>query len=469
MALGLALHRQLREQEAEAVFDSALAQFDSASRADMTGLQTILREKDAKNYAALAGLSRVAADSMYWDVADPLRLTDVNEARTEFLSRVAYSDLRFSSDEFAQHGWRTDRGIVYIRYGPPPQIATFAPEGEERLGSDAIARVTTVWFYPATGLRFVFLGPPAMNYAAFASDFRSYADNARFLQPARFDNLGPLLNVDTVSVQVARFRADTGTGVDLSIFADIPTRRMLKDVDVTQATLETGLFISDGGRRTLVAARDSSVIRSDVRDSVTSRAWRRALPPGEYVYRIEARQAASGHAARGMAALQADAFPAGTLALSDVLVARRIVPRAAEPHSRSDFLVVPNASLTFAKRDTAYLYWEDYGLTRDSTGSARVRVELALHLTAIERDKMALVRAIGGLADAVGLTAEGDDRVVLRYDRTVPLDSRDRVPNYLALDLGDAPYGLYSIELKVTDLTSGRSATQQRSITVPRP
>jgi hypothetical protein len=138
------------------------------------------------------------------------------------------------------------------------------------------------------------------------------------------------------------------------------------------------------------------------------------------------------------------------------------------PRSRDDFLIVPNATLTFAPRDTAHLYWENYGVARDSTGSGRIRVELALHLRELERANVAMVRVIGGVADAVGLTPEGDDRVVLRFERTVALDSRDRVANYLALDLGDAPFGAYTLELTVTDLTNGRKTTTQRAIAVPR-
>jgi hypothetical protein len=171
-----------------------------------------------------------------------------------------------------------------------------------------------------------------------------------------------------------------------------------------------------------------------------------------------------------MAALDAVAYPSGTLSLSDILVARRIQarPSADGIRSRDDILIVPNASLTFAPQDTAHLYWEAYGLQHDSTGNGRVRVELALTLRRLERGRDPVMRVIGGLADIAGLTAEGDDRVVLRYDRTVALDATDRQANHLALDLGDAPAGAYTLELTVTDLVSGRRATQRRDLVVPR-
>ena len=468
MARALALHRVEREAEAEVTFDSALALLDSAERRDMTQLETVLRSGDAKRLNALTGSARAAADSMFWDLADPLRLTRTNEARVEFLARVTLADLRFSSPEFGQKGWQTDRGIILVRYGPPPRIATFAPEASSGRDPDVAGRVTTVWWYPATNMRFVFVGPPAMNYAFFGGDFRAVAENAREIAPIRFANVASL-KVDSVAVQIARFRGDAG-GIDVSFFADIPTRRMLRDVDVQQALLQTALFVGDGARRTVAEQHDSTVIRADARDSLTTRAWRRHLSAGEYVYRVEARQPASGKAARGMAGLSATAYPTGTLALSDILVARRIQQRPGAPgiRSRDDLLVVPNASLTFSPRDTAHLYWEAYGLQRDSTGNGRLRVELALTLRRLERGANPAVRVLGGLADIVGVSAEGDDRVVLRYDRAVALDASDRQANYLALDLGDAPAGAYTLELTVTDLTTGRRALQRRDLTVPR-
>ena len=473
-ALGLALHRTDRTHDAETVFDSALVRLDPDERRDMLGLQSVMRDEDAKAYRLLPDGARYQLDSLFWDRVDPLRLTPANEARVEFLSRVAYSDLRWTSPEFRTKGWQTDRGDAYIRYGPPPVVATFPPEVSNAALSDAMAKVTTVWWYPETKIRFVFVGPPAMNYASFAGDFRAYAENLRHVSPIRLDNLKASVRVDSVPVQIARFRADSGNAVDVSVFADIPTGRMLRDVDVQQSTVETALFISDGGRRDVVATRDSAVVRAATasRERLSGRSWRRVLPPGQYFYRVEAREAGSGRNARGAAPVELEAFPPGALATSDLLVARRIVPRASaggDPRGRGDFLIVPNGSMTYAPDDTLYLYWENYGLARDSSGNSRIRVELALRLTEILRPANFGARVLGGLADAIGTSAEGDDRVVLRYERTVSDGGRDRVPNYLALSLDHAPFGEYMIELTVTDLVTGRKTSRSRGVRVPQP
>ena len=471
MAHGLALHRLDREAEAAAAFEIALALLDPTDRRSMSGLENILRDEAARSYAKLGESERLAMDSSYWDISDPLRLTAVNEARLEFLARVAYSELRFSSPEFRVRGWETDRGVVYVRYGPPPLIATFSPEVSEIEGSDAIGRVTYVWWYPETKLRFVFIGPPAMNYAYFAGNFRSYSENARYLAPVRYDNLKASLRIDSIPVQVARFRADTGALTDMSIYADLPVGRMLSDIDIAQNSLETGLFVTDARRRTVASQRDTILTKVRESDVEMQRVWRRVIAPGDYIYRVESREHATGRSARALAPLEIDRFDPGAFALSDVLVADRIQPRnpAVAPRNRDDFLIVPNAAMRLAQKDTMYLYWEVYGATPDSTGTARLEVSLILSVAALDRGARIDARILGGIADAVGLSAKGDERVALRYQRSVAISPDDRIPNQLDVAIGDAPYGTYTLELTVRDLTSGKTATRQRVLTLPRP
>lgn len=479
MAMGLALHRLDRDAEAEPVFDSALALVPPIERRQMTGLATILREDRALAYDSSTAAARTALDSLFWDAADPLKLTPANESRIEFLARVAFADLRFSS-EFGDAGWRTDRGITHIRYGEPTRVATFAPETGETVGAEnTVGRVTTVWYYQPGNRYFVFTGPPAMSTAWFAGEFRAYAEDQREIAPVRFDNVTTALRVDSVPVQVARFRGAQGAGAtDVAFYADVPAGRLLRDVDVTQASIETAFFLSDGTRRSFDAARDTAVVRTGNAPARTARtlprAWERALAPGEYVYRVEARQGSSGNNARGLSSVLVEPFAAGTFAISDVLIARRIVPRAlaagAAPRGRADFDIAPNPAQSFARGDTLFLYWEEYGHARDSaTASGRARVDLSLRLTDVARAGQVGTRILGGIADAIGLSAKGDDRVGLRFERSVSITPDDRVANYLALDIGDAPAGTYELDLTVTDLVSGARATRTRTITVPRP
>ena len=55
----------------------------------------------------------------FWLRRDPTPDTEENEFKEEHYRRIAYANERFAS---GIPGWRTDRGMVYIKYGPPDEI-----------------------------------------------------------------------------------------------------------------------------------------------------------------------------------------------------------------------------------------------------------------------------------------------------------------------------------------------------------
>src|SRR5205807_2318411 len=55
----------------------------------------------------------------FWLRRDPTPGTPENEMKEEHYRRLAYANDRFAE---AIPGWNTDRGMIYIRYGPPDSI-----------------------------------------------------------------------------------------------------------------------------------------------------------------------------------------------------------------------------------------------------------------------------------------------------------------------------------------------------------
>src|SRR5277367_1751479 len=55
----------------------------------------------------------------FWLRRDPTPDTEENEYREEHYRRIAYANDRFAS---GIPGWKTDRGRIYIEYGPPDEI-----------------------------------------------------------------------------------------------------------------------------------------------------------------------------------------------------------------------------------------------------------------------------------------------------------------------------------------------------------
>ena len=62
----------------------------------------------------------------FWIRRDPTPGTPENEFREEHYRRIAYANEHFSS---AIPGWKTDRGRIYITYGPPDQLEDHPADG----------------------------------------------------------------------------------------------------------------------------------------------------------------------------------------------------------------------------------------------------------------------------------------------------------------------------------------------------
>jgi len=465
--LGLGMWRMGRAAEATRAFERALAGLTPAERSRLTDLSVILRRSDADSYQEMTAAQRAEFDRIYWSASDPLKLTPENEHLLEHLARAAYADLRFSSPELHLRGWDTDRGVIYMRYGPPPVIASFAPQTDRRSPDiTAVGKVTTVWFYPERNLRFVFYGPPGYNHARFAGEFQAYAEDTRYQLPVKYDNVPVTEAMDSIPVQVAAFRGPAPTDpTALIFFAGLPLARMAEGVDLREGPIEHGLFITDPLEREVKVERRQETVRFHDETQLERRTFTSALAAGQYRFRIEARQPTTRRAARGASRLEVDDFSRTSLMLSDVVMADRVAPRLEVPVGHADFLLDPNPAMRYAPGDEVHLLWEMYNLTTDSLGAFWYDAEIILRVQSIERRGLA-ARIVGGMLDAVGTTAEGDDQVSVRYEVRDNLGGRDRVPGWVAVDLEDAPNGTYVMELVITDRLSGQIAVRRRAFTV---
>jgi GWxTD domain-containing protein len=465
MALGLGLARAGRIAQAAARFDAALAMLEPAGRAAIFDLSPILRRRDANSYETLPDTERLVFDRLYWDASDPLHLTPENEYRVEYLARVAYADMRFGDRERAIRGLQTAPGAVYVRYGPPDVAAAFPPASAGAVNDPGIAnRVITVWWYPQRKLRFVFRGTPGLGPMRFAGDFEQYAEEARQLAPVRWDNVPLVSRLDTVALQLARLRGPAG-GTVLYVYAGLPLRRMLDSVALARASLDLGLFVTDPAGRAVVTRRGTETVPVRADQPFENRSYELPLGRGEFEVRIEAREGASERSARGVGAVRIPKGAGSGFDLSDVIVASRVEPRGEARRGLRDFFLQPNPAQSFEPGTPVHLYWEMYAPRADSAGIVRYQVSVLVRNTAIERHSL-VARVVGGVGDAMGLTATGEDWVTLTYQNQTPLGGRDRVPEYLSIDLVSAPEGTYAVMLRVRDLVSGEERSEETNVRV---
>ncbi|MDQ6611206.1 MAG: GWxTD domain-containing protein [Gemmatimonadota bacterium] len=465
MTAALAEYKLARLTNARVLFEDGIRRMPVAQREDELGLQRITRVSDAARYTALTDADRARTDSAHWEGADPLLSTSENEGRLEFLARLAYVDMRFSDTDMRQIGWRTDRGLVIIRYGEPPVVAAFGASSDAD-PPDGASRTITVWYYPRTKLQFVFMGPPAMNYATFAGNFRGYAEQMREDAPFLLDNIPSALNIDTIPVQIARLHGRTASTLKMLVAASVNARNMYAKSEIDAGALELSLRMGKSGYLRLVAA-DTQHIKLPA-PAELSKLWIKEVPTSDYRVRVEARDAAvASAAARSQMDVAALPFTNADLSLSDVVIGERESAAAESMRGFEESGLRARGGVTLRKREPFSIYWESYGLKPNADGRVGGSVRVAITLLDIDRSKSSQPRLLlGALADLVGVTRLGDQTLGAEYKFSEVVANRDRIPHTQSLNLSDAPSGRYRLEVFVTDEVTKKVAHTERILYV---
>ena len=79
----------------------------------------------------------------FWQRRDPTPGTDYNEFKAEHYRRIAYANEQFAFRELP--GWKTDRGRIYITYGPPDEKESHPSGGSYTRPASQGGGVTTTY------------------------------------------------------------------------------------------------------------------------------------------------------------------------------------------------------------------------------------------------------------------------------------------------------------------------------------
>ncbi len=85
-------------------------------------MRYILDTEERREIKKISTKKREELFKKLWKLRDPTPDTAVNELMNEYYKRVAYSNMHFES---FMDGWETDRGMIYIIFGPPDEIDKF--------------------------------------------------------------------------------------------------------------------------------------------------------------------------------------------------------------------------------------------------------------------------------------------------------------------------------------------------------
>ncbi|HEY2825784.1 MAG TPA: hypothetical protein VGI83_09585, partial [Gemmatimonadales bacterium] len=323
-----------------------------------------------------------------------------------------------------------------------------------------------LWVYWPIHRGFVFQnGSGRMTFARSADvSYADYFHMAETENPVRLDNVILERNIDTIDVQAVQFRGDDLRQTEIGVYGLVPVGRMVQAARLRETDLQTAVIVKDALMHDVVKEPRQERVQASDSTQIERRFWHIGLRPGRYPLHVEARLPATDRSARGALRLNVRSFAGDTLMMSDILVAGNLVPKDSAPRRWTDFVVDPSSG-RLAPQQPVGLLWEVYNLVPDSTGAVRYHVELRVTVKSIERHGF-VAEILGGIGDAVGLTARGDDAAALGYNRVASGRVGGRQVEYLTLNLRGAPKGDYEIEVQVTDKVSGRVVSDLRHLTV---
>jgi GWxTD domain-containing protein len=455
LSLGLGAHRLGDEHQSSLAFDSALTYLPPVERARFTNLSRIVTPKDSLSRNRLPTSELENDERMYWLMADPLWATTENEGRNEFLSRVVFAELRFSVEEFGIHGVDTDRGDVYVRYGPPPAVISFPPDALKQ----GEHRIRILWWY-STDETFLFRQLPTYGVATLDPDDARETAKLRDTVPVAWTNAGAKPLADTINVNLARFRA-TDDSSDIYFAAELPVKHMVEDVDLAKGALDVNLEAFTWRAKPVYASTLRETIDFAHPEVKQMQSWRLRLQAGTFLYRVEALQPDAGRGARS--ASRVELLPAGGFGLSDILVADSLSPIGGAPERWSDFTIAPSVGRVHRGKSFAML-WETYDLQKAANGVASYDVTITLRREKGGGLGAFAAKIVGGVKSAVGISSSGSDHISLTFPRQA--SARGPVVDYITLDLGDASPGNYLIGVEVTDKANHRHVSRERPLTI---
>lgn len=446
LLLGLALDADAQPLASERAFGSALERLVGKEAEELLDPHYLLSSAERERYQELSPSERGGYHSQLWRAADPLYLTEGNEARAEHLSRYVYGRLLSMAPGFGggqqrptvgsniSRGvppWRADVQELTRRFGVP--VGALDPECKpvlnptERevwsLGADwnltgfyCAGDVEHRGYYDPDNLTYV---PPDFGEEKLPPPAEPGSEEWFYGNVAKRNGFHPKTLRAMRPLEHQLWRVPEGDSTLLR--ADVEFR--LDDIAPAGAPVELGLFILDQSLVVLAEARDTVSAFGKLVDG-----WVQAsLPEGAWAYSVEARELLTGQAARARHPLPSP--PEGNLLVSDLVL---LVPRTGGP-VRGEDRFQPLGTLLLEPDQPVSLYAEIHGLAAGADGQAHYRVEL----------RAAEGRTGGARSAAVMWTEEEAAAEVVPF----------------LVDLAAPPVepGLHRLEVTVTDEISGRS------------
>jgi GWxTD domain-containing protein len=105
----------------------------------LSKVRYIITKEERKIFLELPDQEKKKFIEEFWQRRDPDPFTEENEFKTEYFNRMERADELFRGE--GVEGWQTDRGRIYILFGPPTERIIHP------LGGDPSDRRQEIWYY----------------------------------------------------------------------------------------------------------------------------------------------------------------------------------------------------------------------------------------------------------------------------------------------------------------------------------
>ena len=124
---------------------AAKSKLPAARREFLDKVGYIITKEERKIFLELPDSSRDDFIAQFWKRRDPTPDTERNEFKMEYEDRVAKAEVMFRGE--GRPGWKTDRGRIFILFGPPQQRLTYP--------MDAGGYCREIWYYGSFPVIFI--------------------------------------------------------------------------------------------------------------------------------------------------------------------------------------------------------------------------------------------------------------------------------------------------------------------------
>lgn len=411
--------------------------------AEFNHIGYIVSPTDMKQYqnGALAPSQAADFQKTFWNQKDPLYLTSYNERLLEHYNRMTYVNLRFSVPRMNIIGWKTDRGMIYIRYGKPILSYKTQPD-EKKLGGSEI------WVYP----EFSFTFDDEYSSGLFQMDQKSYLESrSAYHTHEEIYSLPPEKTFEMQS-RLYQFKGANG-GTRARAYFQTFIKGIEPEFEALSMDVQAdcGLFFLDSRSNIVHESRKRIKLNKQNISEQTFVSFieldRLPTRSESSRYSFEIMTLGDHRTAVSRDSVQIKDFTPDELMLSDVIIASQIA-------GQQELKIIPNFTHTFSRKDNLYLYFEVYNLLLDNESRGKFKVSTRIQSRAGKG-------IFGAISNMIGEKKEG--QIGSSFDVT----SYSRDDNYyFGINLADVPTGGYDLYLQITDTIANKSAERILPITI---